>query len=62
MKLLNIKSPKKNKLNDDFAKKLGAKNLTDLTEKLKKQIINQYNVALNSMLQKRNFRSNRKKL
>ena len=50
--IINIKSPKKSKLNDEFAKKLGAKNLTDLTEKLKNQIINQYNVALNSMLKK----------
>ena len=47
--ILNVKSPKKNKLDDDFAKKLGAKNLQDLTEKLKKQIADQYNMALNSI-------------
>ena len=31
----NIKSPKKNKIDDEFAKKLGAKDLSDLTQKLK---------------------------
>ena len=50
--ITNIKSPKKNKLDDDFAKKLGAKNLQDLTEKLKKQIADQYNMALNSISKK----------
>ena len=48
----NIKSPKKNKLNDDFAKKLGAENLLDLTEKVKNQITDQYNMALNSISKK----------
>ena len=50
--ITNIKSLKKNKLDDDFAKKLGAKNLQDLTEKLKKQIADQYNMALNSISKK----------
>jgi trigger factor len=50
--ITNIKSPKKNKLDDDFAKKLGAQNLQDLTEKLKKQIADQYNMALNSISKK----------
>ena len=50
--ITNIKSPKKNKLDDDFAKKLGAKDLNDLTEKVKKQITEQYNVALNSISKK----------
>ena len=45
-KIINIKSPKKNKLDDDFAKKLGAKDLSDLTEKVKDQISDQYNMAL----------------
>ena len=51
-KIINIKSPKKNKLDDDFAKKLGAKNLSDLTEKVKDQISNQYNMALSSITKK----------
>ena len=50
--IINIKSPKKNKLDDDFAKKLGAKDLNDLTEKVKKQITEQYNTALNSISKK----------
>ena len=50
--ILNIKSPKKNKLDDDFAKKLGAKDLADLSEKIKNQISEQYNMALNSITKK----------
>ncbi len=50
--VLNIKSSKKNKLDDDFAKKLGAKDLTDLNEKIKNQITDQYNMALNSITKK----------
>ncbi len=50
--ILNVKSPKKNKLDDDFAKKLGAKNLEDLSEKIKNQISDQYNMALNSITKK----------
>ncbi len=51
-KIVNIKSPKKNKLDDDFAKKLGAKDLSDLTEKVKNQISDQYNMSLNSITKK----------
>ena len=51
-KILNIKSPKKNKLNDEFAKKLGAKDLADLSEKIKGQITDQYNMTLNSITKK----------
>ena len=50
--ILNIKSQKKNKLDDDFAKKLGAKDLADLSEKIKNQISEQYNMALNSITKK----------
>ena len=48
----NIKSPKKSNLDDNFAKTLGAKNLIDLTDKVKNQISSQYNTALNSILKK----------
>ena len=51
-KILNIKSPKKNKIDDAFAKKLGAKDLSDLSEKIKSQITDQYNIALNSITKK----------
>ena len=50
--ILNVKSPKKNKLDDDFAKKLGAKDLADLREKIKSQISDQYNMALSSITKK----------
>ena len=50
--IINIKSAIKNKLDDNFAKKLGAKDLSDLTEKVKNQITNQYDMALNSILKK----------
>ena len=50
--ILNIKSPKKNKLDEDFAKKLGAKDLADLRDKIKNQITDQYNMALNSITKK----------
>ncbi len=50
--ILNVKSRKKNKLDDDFAKKLGAKDLADLSEKIKNQISDQYNMALNSITKK----------
>ena len=50
--ILNVKSPKKNKLDDDFAKKLGAKNLADLSEKIKNQVSDQYNMALSAITKK----------
>jgi len=50
--ILNVKNPKKNKLDDDFAKKLGAKNLADLSEKIKNQISDQYNMALMAITKK----------
>ncbi len=50
--ILNVKSLKKNKLDDDFAKKLGAKDLADLSEKIRNQISEQYNIALNSITKK----------
>ncbi len=48
----NIKYAKKNNLDDNFAKLLGAKDLADLTKKIKDQISNQYKVALNAITKK----------
>jgi len=45
----NIKEAKENKLDDEFAKKLGAKDLLDLTKMIKEQISSQYINALNSI-------------
>ncbi len=50
--ITNIKSPKKSKLDDNFAKSLGAKDLSDLTQKVNNQISSQYNMALNSITKK----------
>ena len=48
-KILNIKKPEQLKINDEFAKNLGAKNLNDLKELIKKQIQNQYKMTLDSL-------------
>ena len=50
--IMNIKIPKKSKLDDELAKKIGAKNLEDLSQKVKDQISNQYIMALNSITKK----------
>ena len=51
-KIINIKKPIETKINDDFAKKIGAKDLNDLNTLVKKQIVNEYNRALESLTKK----------
>ena len=51
-KVLNVKKSKENKLDDNFAKTLGAKDLNDLKSLINKQISNQYSQALNSITKK----------
>ena len=48
-KILNVKKPETVKINDEFAKNLGAKNLNDLKILITKQIQNQYQVNLESI-------------
>ena len=48
-KILNIKKPKPIKINDLFAKNLGAKDLNDLKQLISKQIQNQYKSSLDSL-------------
>ncbi len=48
----NVRAQTKNKLDDEFAKKLGTKDLADLTKKIKDQITTQYSKALNSITKK----------
>ena len=48
----NVRAQTKNKLDDEFAKKLGTKDLADLTQKIKDQITTQYSMALNSITKK----------
>ncbi len=47
-----VKSQVKNIINDEFAQKLGTKDLADLTKKINDQIISQYSMALNSITKK----------
>tara|TARA_Y100000590_G_scaffold448578_1_gene585485 strand:+ start:971 stop:2323 length:1353 start_codon:yes stop_codon:yes gene_type:complete len=47
-KILNLKKPKPVKIDNDFAKNLGAKDLNDLNQLISKQIKNQYKMALDS--------------
>ena len=48
-KILNIKRPEPIKIDDEFAKNLGAKDLTNLKELITKQIQNQYKMNLDSI-------------
>ena len=51
-KILNIKKPKDIKIDDNFAKLMGAKNIKDLKTLIEKQISSQYSQALNSITKK----------
>ena len=48
-KILKIKKPEPVKIDDEFAKNLGAKNLNDLKQLVKKQIQNQYKMSLDAL-------------
>ena len=50
--IVNLKEPKKTELNEDFAKKMGAKNIKDLENLVKKQIEFQYKQALEAITKK----------
>ena len=51
-KIINIKSPKEIKINDEFAKTLGAKHLNDLKIIVSKQIQEQYKNTLDTITKK----------
>ena len=51
-KILNVMKPIENKLDDEFAKKMGAKDINDLKKLIEKQISSQYTQALNSITKK----------
>jgi trigger factor len=51
-KILKVKKPKTSKIDDDFAKLMGAKDLKDLKSLIEKQISGQYSQALNSITKK----------
>ena len=48
-KILDLKKPKPVKINDEFAKNLGAKDLNDLEVLVGKQIQNQYKANLDHL-------------
>ena len=51
-KILYVKKPIASKINDNFAKLLGAKDIKDLKSLIEKQILSQYSQALNSITKK----------
>ena len=51
-KILNVKKPKVSKIDDQFAKLMGAKDIKDLKSLIEKQISGQYSQALNSITKK----------
>jgi len=52
-KILNIKKPEPIKIDDEFAKNLGAKDLKDLRKLINKQIQNQYTMSLDALAKER---------
>ena len=50
--ILNVKKSEDTKIDDDFAKKVGAKNLTELKKLIDNQISSQYKQALDSITKK----------
>jgi trigger factor len=54
-KIINIQKANKTKIDDEFAKNMGAKNLTDLKSLIEKQISTQYKQALDSIIKKEIF-------
>ena len=51
-KILNVKKPKASKIDDEFAKLMGAKDIKDLKSLIEKQISGQYSQALNAITKK----------
>ena len=51
-KILKVKKSKACKIDDDFAKLMGAKDIKDLKSLIEKQIVGQYSQALNSITKK----------
>jgi len=51
-KILNVKKPEETVINDEFAKHMGAKDLSDLKNLIEKQISSQYKQALDSITKK----------
>ena len=52
-KILNVKKPIESKVDDNFAKTMGAKNILDLKNLIEKRISSEYMQALNSITKKK---------
>ena len=48
-KILNVKEPESTKVDNEFAKNLGAKDLKDLRNQINKQILSQYKMSLEAL-------------
>lgn len=51
-KIINVQKPNDTKVDDDFARNMGAKDLTDLKNLISKQVSTQYSQALDSITKK----------
>ena len=51
-KILNVKKPKASKIDDEFAKLMGARDIKDLKSLIEKQISGQFSQSLNSITKK----------
>ena len=52
VKIISVKNPEEVKINDDFAKNLGAKDLNDLKTLISKQINDEYKNSLDKLVKK----------
>ena len=58
-KILNVKKPETVKIDDQFAKNLGAKDMKDLRQLTNKQIQNQYKMSLDASFKRKYIKSTR---
>ena len=59
-KILNVKNPEEVKIDDNFAKNLGAKDLNDLKTLISKQINDEYKNSLDQLSKNQILKRNRK--
>ena len=57
-KILNVKNPEEVKIDDNFAKNLGAKDLNDLKTLISKQINDEYKNSLDQLSKNSNIKRN----
>ena len=57
-KILSVKQPEEVKIDDNFAKNLGAKDLKDLKNLISRQINDEFKNLFRSIVKKSNFKRN----